>query len=216
MVARIKDKILDLIGVILILITILNIIIHIKTYRDYFEIFWFCNLSALICGIGLITKKKEIVSSVLIAAIPAQFMWIVDFLLNFIFGYSFGRTLWLRESTYTIFLISTYLHLFVIPSSLYGTYCLGYSKKAYKYAIIIFIILLLPITYFFTPFEENINCVFYPCDLIYEINYKELSSSTYFGTFYYLLNQIIYWIGISFFMDKLLIIIFRKLKWKVS
>lgn len=179
------------------------------------ELFWYCNIAAIILALGILFNKKELIGAVLITAVPAQFLWILDFILN-LFGYGFGRTQWLFTSGLFIFTVSVILHASLIPISFFGVYKTGFSKKSLLYGFIIFILLMFPLTYIFTPATENINCISYPCDLNIEKDSIKILSNSDYMTLNYLIKVMLFWsfiLIISYFIH---LSMFKKFSIKVN
>ena len=104
-----------------------------------------------------------------------------------------GRLERLFDSSLQVFTVSTLLHEIVIPIAFYGVYKMGFSKKSFYVAFLIFILALLPITYFSTPHTANINCVNYPCDTSRSDYGEKITESNFYMTPYYLLYVIGFW-----------------------
>ncbi|MCH8519191.1 MAG: hypothetical protein LAT82_00360 [Nanoarchaeota archaeon] len=192
-----KDNlILNFLALFLISIVLYKIWFNISVYDYYYVIFWFCNISALLLGISILLKFKPIIGAVSISVVPAQFLWVIDFILFYFFGFGFGRTSDLADYSMFEFYLSVLFHLILIPISIYTVYKFGLSRKSYLYSVIIFITLLLPLTYFITPESYNINCVFYQCDLSYE-DYFYSDKNLYEGTIIYLILNMFFWYFIA-------------------
>ncbi len=185
-----KFDIFTYLGLILLFLEILNILIHYSNWEVFRELFWFCNIVSLIASFSLIFRNRLLLSSIFIASIPAQFLWIMDFFLQ-IFGFGLGRTEWILHSDFLIFLISTLLHGLLIPFIFYFLYKKGFDKRSLFLSIFLFAILLLASTYIFTDINENKNCVFYPCDMKYSDTIYLINPE--FGTLTYLFNEMFYW-----------------------
>ena len=151
------------------LILIADAAIHVIRFGfyDIINIFWFCNFATLVFIIGVIFKIKEIPFAVLAAAVPAQFFWIVDFLIE-LFGQGMGRTTHLFELDIALFGLSVALHAMLIPVSLWASFKFGFYKRSIFITIVIFIFFLLGFTYFISDDMNNLNCMKYPCDLSLE------------------------------------------------
>jgi len=133
-------------------------------WHDPLEILWFCDMTAIILGIGLILRNKVMVTLAFTMAIPAQFPWILDFFLE-VFGIGAGRTANLFTFGPVVFWLSINLHTIVIPISFYGVWKLGFGRKALM-PILIYGFVLLVTTFLVTKPTENRNCVFYACDAL--------------------------------------------------
>lgn len=177
-------------------VVVLNIVIHIIFEDgDFEEVVWFCNVSAFCLTYGLLVRKTPLINAILAIAIPTQFFWIGDFILE-LFGKGMGRTDWLFEtSTLSLTVVlSVLLHGFTIPVSLWATLKLGFSEKAYAW-MQPFCFIMLPVSYYFTNPIGNRNCVFYPCDLSYGRDYFTIIHGNYM-TLHYFINIMFMWIGI--------------------
>ena len=149
-------------GVFVLASVIANQWVNFVRWHDPFEILWFCDMTALILGIGLILKNKSAATLTLVMAIPAQFLWIVDFFLE-AFGVGMGRTAELWNYGQTVFWFSVNLHAILIPISLYAVWKLGFEKRILK-PVLLYTYFLLTITYLTSQPVTNRNCVFYDCD----------------------------------------------------
>ena len=98
----------------------------------------------------------------LVLAVPGQFMWIADFFLE-MFGHGLGRTAELWGYGPVVFFSSVTLHGLLIPCSFYGVWKKGFDPKALVPALI-YVYILLTVTFLLTPPAENVNCVFFRCD----------------------------------------------------
>ncbi|MCP4274068.1 MAG: hypothetical protein GY781_19270 [Gammaproteobacteria bacterium] len=115
-------------------------------------------------------------------AVPGQFLWIVDFILEIFIGSGLGRTAWIVDAPLEVFVMTTVLHAVTIPLTFYGIYILGFSKKSYKFSMI-FIIIIESFSYLISDMETNLNCIKYSCDLDYlQFDPQDLE---WFGTVYY-------------------------------
>lgn len=179
-----------------------NQYVNFVRWHDPTEMLWFCDLTAVVLGTGLILRNRIMVTLALVMAVPAQFRWILDFLLEQV-GLGAGRTAELAGYGTTVFWLSVNLHTIVIPISFYGVLKLGFSKKALV-PILIYGFVLLTATYFLTIPEENINCVFYACD----------ASDPGRGYLeYFITKNLLFWevvFGSSFFIGKIIVEFFEK------
>lgn len=181
-------------GIFVLLSVTLNQYVNLVKYWDPLEILWFCDMTAIILGIGLLLKNKTMITLTIVTTIPAQFMWIVDFFLE-AFGEGAGRTAELYSFGPVVFWLSVNLHAILIPISAYATWKLGFDKKALPY-ILLYMFFLLNSTFLFTPVAENRNCVFYGCD-------DKDPGGNY--TRYFFINSLIFWLAamsISFYIQK--------------
>ena len=191
---KINNKFLNFLGVILVCIVFLNLYLHYLNGDSVFsEFLWYCNIASLFLCIGLIKKNPIIITSVFLTAVGAQFLWIVDFLRMIITGSSFGRTDWILQSDPLVFWVSVSLHALLIPISFIGILKTGFSKRGFLLAGMLFILILLPLTFYTTSFSTNINCVFYPCDLSFKTNVAEITFSSTYTSSKYLLYTLFFW-----------------------
>ncbi len=168
------------------------------------EILWFCDMTAVILGTGLILRNRIMITLALVMAIPAQARWILDFFLEAV-GSGAGRTAMLFSYGLTVFWLSVNLHAIVIPISFYGVWKLGFARKALL-PILIYGFILLTVSFLFTNPIENINCVFYSCDVVDP-------GKGYLK--YFLVNTLLFWemtFLISFFICKKIADFFGKQK----
>lgn len=185
------------VGIFLLAIVTVNLLIHIAYEGgDLGEVFWYCNIATIMLGVGFLFRRAGLITAVFVTAIPVQFFWIVDFFLNS-FGLGMGRTAWLfNDSLFFLTpIISIILHGILIPLSLWGVFKYGFDKRAYYWVIAAVFILLLA-TFFFTSPEFNRNCVFYPCDLNYVQHLDTITSHTYYRTWIYAGQVILWWLTV--------------------
>ena len=171
-----------------------NQYVNFVRWQDPTEMLWFCDFTAVSLGLGLIFRNKIMVTLAFTMAVPAQFRWILDFLLEQI-GMGAGRTAELAGYGSTVFWLSVNLHTIVIPISFFGVWKLGFSKKA-LIPILVYGFVLLTATFLLTVPEENINCVFYACD-------ASNPGSGYLK--YFLIKNLLFWeitFALSFLISK--------------
>jgi len=179
-------KVLNVFAYFLLVLVVLNIFIHIYFWSDgWTEILWYCDLAVIFLVIGILKKNTSINSFVLASAIPLQFVWIIDFFIN-IFGFSgFGRTISLFEWPILSVLPSVFIHLLLIPVAFYSVYLFGFNKKHFLIYMFLFLVVCIFGAFVFSSYEDNINCVFYSCDISYEN--AVLSSNSFYFSFIYML-----------------------------
>lgn len=204
---KLHEKILAYLSIFLILAVLFNLYTNTLHWSDgWTEIFWYCDIAAVILAIGILFKKTYLFSGTLIMAIPAQLIWIFDFILK-VLGFSgFGRTELLFSLPFTTILTSIIIHIILIPIAIYSVIIYGFDRKGLWVSLIFSTVLLL-ISFFVSPYDSNINCVFYPCDIRFE---DSLSSSFYF-TKEYLLLEILKWGAIFVGFYFILLAFFKKL-----
>jgi len=162
---------------------------------DLGELLWFCDVMSFVLAVGLWFKNRFIITTVFLASVPAQFLWIVDYFLNLL-GSGFGRTAWMFTDSYVWWTpyISTIMHGILIPVSFYSIYKYGFEKYAI-FGVYFVIFSILPITFYFTDPTINRNCVFFPCDLNF-VDDKNIiqNHAGYYLTYKYLLKEIGSWL----------------------
>lgn len=159
---KIKFDRFFILGIIVLASVTANQWVNFIRWQNPLEILWFCDMTAVILGVGLIIKSKKAATLTLVMAIPAQFLWIVDFFLEAT-GNGMGRTAELWSYGETVFWFSVILHAILIPISFYGVWRLGFDKKVLG-LILFYTFSLLLVTYLLTEPAYNQNCVFYDCD----------------------------------------------------
>jgi hypothetical protein len=75
-----------------------------------------------------------------------------------------GRSAILYTAGPMIFWASVITHTLLIPVSFWGVYRLGFHERAII-PVLIFAVVMLFASFFFTPYYLNVNCVFYHCDM---------------------------------------------------
>lgn len=202
---------LNFLGIFLLAMVALNMLYHWKIWYEWQEILWYCNVAGIVCGSAILLQSQKLISAVLLTAIPAQSLWIIDFFLD-LSGHGMGRSQNMFEGSGTaIFMISTILHGSLIPVSLYATSKLGYSKRAFFYGLTIFILILLPLTFLEGDFSENRNCVFYPCDLDFDEDTITIARHVrYMTSSYLLLNVMGFWVAFATASHSILRVLFNR------
>lgn len=173
----IHEKILNVIAILLTLSVIVNVLINFFYWSDgWTEIFWYCDFAAILLSIGIFFRKSYLISGVLITAIPAQFLWILDLLLKVIGFEGFGRTAGMFSLPTLSILPSVIIHLVLIPIAIYATASYGFNRKGYfvAFGILLFAVIM---PFFFSAQDDNINCVFYSCD----VNFEHSATFSYLG-----------------------------------
>jgi|GEM_PF-1215122 len=191
MVGKQKNVLLVWMGVVVAAAGVFDIVAN---FGDWFELFWFCPLTSAVLSYGLIRRSPLLVTMCLVAAVPAQSMWILDFILQ-LSGHGMGRTAELIGYGPLILSASVLTHSLLIPVSLIGVLCLGFHTAALS-AVLIYASLISFSTFNFTPVHKNVNCAFYPCDAI--------DPGQGYGS-YFVFHFMVFWVFIaviSFFTGK--------------
>src|SRR3989344_5697645 len=155
---------LNIIGIILLTLGILAVIISLTT-REPAHVLWFCYISLILIGIGMMSNNSILIARQLnIITIPAIF-WNIDFFYIMLTN----KPLW-NITNYLIgadILSLSYLismqHVFTIPIALYSLYALKLKRRDFWKISAFQIILLFILSYIFSSQQANINCVITPC-----------------------------------------------------
>lgn len=162
------EKILKVISILLVLFIMFNVGVNFFYWSDgWTEIFWYCDFAAILLSIGILFRKSYLISGVLITAIPAQFFWILDFIIKVVGFEGFGRTAWMFSLPTLSVLPSVIVHIILIPIAIYGTVLYGFDRRGYAvgFGILLFAMV---VPFLFSSQDDNINCVFYSCDVDFE------------------------------------------------
>lgn len=163
MVNKFKDIFLDFTGIFFIGFVVFSYFVSFYLGRWY-EILWLCYLCLLLTGIGILIRNGFFMLAQINILFVADFFWNLDYIYH-IFA---GRTLlgiidyFLIEGNYLAHLVSLQ-HIFFIPLSLAALYLIKSRRKdAWKLSFLEFSFIY-PLTFFITPREFNVNCVFNSC-----------------------------------------------------
>lgn len=158
-----REKLHVVLGIFLLIVVILNVFINdYSVYIDADKLLWYCNLFSFILSFAMIFGNSIFITAVFVTAIPAQGVWIIDFVLELL-GVGLGRTAQVFMESGLDAGLSILMHLIVIPISFYGIYKFGFNKKSLKFSLLLILIMVFT-TFFFTDVSDNRNCVFYACD----------------------------------------------------
>ncbi|MFA5259063.1 MAG: hypothetical protein WC402_03220 [Candidatus Pacearchaeota archaeon] len=157
-----KDYFTFICGVFCILYAIFSYIVYISI-GNWNQLFPLCYLVLLIAGVGMASKNGYLILSQINILLIIHAFWSADFIYFLVSGkYLLGVTSYFFEETF-IFQVISLQHVLFIPLSLICLYLIkSVRKDAWKFSIIE-VLLVFPLTFFFTPANENINCVFKPC-----------------------------------------------------
>ncbi len=207
---KMHEKILNIISIVLIAFIILNVLINFLYWRDgWTEIFWYCDFAAVLLSLGILYRKNYLISGVLITAIPAQFFWILDFILQVLGFEGFGRTAWLFSWPLLSILPSVIIHVILIPLAFYATSVYGFNKKGLFVGFVMMVFAMVT-PFYLSAQDDNINCVFYSCDVDFEYSatYSYLGMSAY--SIDYLLFITLRWFFWMLVMYFCLLFLFRR------
>jgi len=207
---KLHEKILNVFAIFLIIIVFANTLINFFYWNDgWTEILWYCSLASLVLSVGILLKNSYLNSIVLTTAIPAQFFWILDFVIQFIGFDGIGRTAWLFEWPLITIFLSIVLHVVLIPLAIYSVYIYGFKKKSLPFTFI-FIIICMVLPFLFSAYDDNVNCVFYSCDLNFDEAINMSSPMFVLGSFNYLAFVIFRWFVWVILMRVALLFLFRR------
>jgi len=172
----------------LVFVVLTNLAMHVAAWNMWSEALWYCDIAGLILGFAILTKNNFLSSSILAATIPVQSFWIIDFVLE-LFGHGYGRTAYMFEGMlqWNMLVFPVLLHASIIPLAALAVYLYGYNKRSIIFSLGFLGIILMTTTYIFTAPINNINCVFYPCDLNYTRDFTVIvSNSEYLHNTYFI------------------------------
>ncbi|HLF53729.1 MAG TPA: hypothetical protein VI544_00965 [Candidatus Nanoarchaeia archaeon] len=158
-----KNIILTLFGITYIALGLLSFYNAFK-YTETAGILWFSYFAFFLIGIGILTRKSELIASQLNIILIPYIVWNIDFLYVFITGNSlWGITNYFLVQRPLIAQVITSQHIFTIPISLLAIYFIKIKNKGFwKFSLAQITIFYILIRALSTP-EENINCVFSSC-----------------------------------------------------
>lgn len=125
---------------------------------------WFSDIALLAVVISLWTEKSLPASMLAVGVLLFEFGWNLDFLVRLIWGshvFNLNATAYMFTDAlpFVIPVLSLFLHVLVPALLLYVLYKLGYDRRAWK-AQTLLAWIILPVSYFFTDPEKNINWVY--------------------------------------------------------
>ena len=206
-----ENRFFNFIGFVLVILSSIYVFERIIKPGNWYKLLWYCSFAVFLCIIGFLRKDSKILGAVLFGSIAAQFRWMGDFF-GFLMGNGLERAYSPSEIGWVLFFIISASHILLIPLTFYGVYKLGFSKKSYLYVLFIFVFLMLPLSYLEGNLLHNINCVFYPCELSYLVIDPLTRLVNGYGTFYYFMNNILFWIVMTIVPYFAVLEIFKKLK----
>lgn len=126
---------------------------------------WVGNLCVVLCGIALLIPSKSLVIALLSTLILSQSLWIFDNTARAFLGHDFwGLTEALYQPGISLLEFILALHpLFVLPILVLATFVFENKKGHPGRTILVMAVLILPLSYFVFPAEQNINCLHAPC-----------------------------------------------------
>ena len=209
-------KALNILAAMLLILVFVNMCMHLFLWSDgWTEILWYCNSAAIVLSLGILFKRISLIGMVLITSVPAQFLWIVDFITALLGFHGLGRTAELFQYPFYIIIISVILHFLLIPTAIYATWFYGFRKNILLISTI-FVLYLMIAPYFLSYSDDNINCTFYPCDeTITSIDISYHPPLFSYGSFSYLVLVTIEWLILLVLSYIIFRFIFHKLFKKI-
>ncbi len=158
-----KNIILTSLGVILILFGLLSFVYSILI-GNISQLFWICYTGSLLIGIGLLMRSSTLIASQLNILLILDIVWLIDFVSYIVNGSSlFGLTDYFFISHSLAAKIISLQHLIIIPVAFYALSKLPLKIKFSWVISLLQIILFGTLSYFLTPVDLNLNCIFNPC-----------------------------------------------------
>ena len=124
---------------------------------------WISDIALFITVLALWLNSKLLMSAIILTALPFEILWNIDFFYQVATKNSLlGISEYMFDEQISVFVRSLSLfHIFLPFIWLWFLSTLGYHTFAWVYAIAI-VLILVPLTYFFTNPEQNINWVYLP------------------------------------------------------
>jgi len=158
------NKVISFLGIYFFILGIIAVIYAIY-HPETANFLWFCYIFLILAGLGMILRNSLIIISQLNISLIPTLIWNIDFFYQLITKSSlWGVTdYFFVEGVNSLGMFITLQHLYILPLTLYSVYVLGLkSRKAWIISFVeIFIIFWL--SFLFTSFESNTNCVFESC-----------------------------------------------------
>ncbi len=131
------------------------------SYYGWYNFLWLSDVGLFMTLAALWSSSSFLMSIPLVIVFPVEIMWNIDFFIRLLTGYKVaGLTNYMFDDTLPLFLRCLSLFHVAMPL-LWGWYLFtwGYNRKAFIWAMMLFWLIMV-ITYWYTPVEENINWVF--------------------------------------------------------
>lgn len=159
-----KNIILKILGIFYILLGIAAIYSTVTQHQTTETIFWTCYIALPLIGIGMLTKRAELIAAQMnILAIPLL-IWTIDFLKLITTGQSFwGLTNYVLDMGFTFSNVITLQHLFTLPLSILAIYLIKLKHKDFWKVSAIQVIALFILSRFIATAEHNVNCAYKAC-----------------------------------------------------
>lgn len=157
-----KERILNIIGVVLLLMGITVLVEHSVFGRWQYSV-WFCNHAMIISGLAVLFRNRFWLTAMLNWSLIPLSLWVIDFIGKVFFGvYIFRITEYMFDGTLLAHIISLQ-HLFTVPLMLYAMYLLGKPARWAWLGTTLHAAILWIISYYIITPDYNINCVHQAC-----------------------------------------------------
>ena len=182
------------------------------SFESFRIFFWFSHISLLLIGIGFFIRSSLLISTMFIISVPFEFFWLIQFITT-LFGIIGGTNNFILGYSIPEFIFTFFFHLNIIPLAIYGVYKFKFNKNSLFFALILFNLFILPISYYLSSISENenINCVYKSCS-IEENSFsflKDFHMTIYFLIYkmflYSLITSLSYLFWLKFFKKRNLI-----------
>lgn len=172
---KIKDKLLSVLGVILLVLGILAFY-NAFVYKDTASFLWFSYTALILIGFGVLRRNSYLIASQLNIIFIPYIVWNIDFFYVLFTGSSlWGITDYFFHARPFLTQIVTIQHIFIIPVSLFALWMINLKRKDFWKFSAIQVIIFFFLVRIFTAQAENINCAFKSClpfafsDLTYSV-----------------------------------------------
>ena len=181
-----KKRVLDLIGIFLIVLGIVHLIQTIF-FVDPVHFFWMCNHVLVFIGIAILFRNSFWLMAEFLLLFLGQFIWIINFFFR-VFGSAFVVI------SYRIDVIPAIVHLVTLPLGFIGILMLGKKEKYAWKGSLLHALILMPFVLYFGSYY-NLNCLFNPCvTWIPDVGSYPFFIFIIYFAFIILLNYFINWI----------------------
>lgn len=126
---------------------------------------WLCNLSVVLAGIGLLLESKNLIVALLCPLFLTQSVLLVDLVTRALIGHDLlGLTEELYQPGIRLYEFAFSMHhLFLLPLLIFAAFLLENKKSTAGRWVLGLSLVILPLSYFIFPPEQNINCMHAPC-----------------------------------------------------
>ncbi|MDB2415218.1 hypothetical protein N9W34_05550 [Rickettsiales bacterium] len=120
---------------------------------------WFCDIGMLVMLAALWLESRLLTSMMALGVLPLEIFWFIGF---FTGGWFLSIADYMFDSTLPLYLRALSLYHFPMPAvTIFMLMKFKYDTRALRLQILL-VTILLPVTRWITPEEENINWVFQP------------------------------------------------------